>query len=126
MREHGFIAEDKELAIFGIAENRKRALIRGLNVTYSRITIDLVAKAFYDGFIPLALVHMGVLHELDIPHWVVVVDVRNDRVAFNDPYPPKGGRNVCLSREEFQLMLDDIGTQTGLSPSVIFIKKCKR
>ncbi|MGZ3593980.1 MAG: peptidase C39 family protein [Syntrophales bacterium] len=116
--------EDEDLAVFGIAENKKRALGRGLTVVYSRLTVVRVAKSFHEGFIPMALVHMGVVHQLDIPHWVVVTDVGDDHVAFNDPYPPKGGKNICVTREEFQQMLGNVGTRIGLSPSVIFIRNC--
>jgi len=116
--------EDEALTVFGIAENKKRALGRGLTVVYGRVTVERVAKSFHEGFIPLALVHMGVVHELDIPHWVVVTDVGDDYVAFNDPYPPKGGKNIRVSREEFRQMLGDVGTRFGLSPSVIFIRNC--
>jgi hypothetical protein len=124
MQELRLTPEDEDLAVFGIAENKKRALGRGLTVVYSRLTVERVAKSFYEGFIPIALVHMGVVHQLDIPHWVVVTDVGDDHVTFNDPYPPKGGNNICVSREEFQQMLGDVGTLIGLSPSVIFIRNC--
>jgi hypothetical protein len=125
LREHNFTAEDARLALFGIGENRKRALGRGLTVEYQRLTVERVARSFREGFIPMALVHMGVVHQLDIPHWVVVTDAGEEHIAFNDPYPPKGGKGICVSREEFQKMLDDVGTRIGLSPSVIFIRHCK-
>jgi hypothetical protein len=124
LREHSFTPEDARLAVFGIAENRKRALGRGLTVEYSRLTVERVARSFSEGFIPIALVHMGVVHQLDIPHWVVVTDVGEEHVAFNDPYPPKGGKGIRVSREEFQKMLDDVGPRIGLSPSAIFIRNC--
>ena len=126
LREHGFTPEDANLAVFGIAENKKRALGRGLTVQYGRLTVERVAKSCSEGFIPVALVHMGVVHQLDIPHWVVVTDAGEDHIAFNDPYPPKGGKNICVSREEFQQMLDHVGTRIGLSPSVIFIRNCNQ
>lgn len=122
MQEIRLTPEDEDLAVFGIAENKKRALGRGLTVVYSRLTVGRVAESFHEGFIPMALVHMGVVHQLDIPHWVVVTDVGNDHVAFNDPYPPKGGKNIRVTREEFQQMLGNVGTRIGLSPSVIFIR----
>ena len=122
--ERSLTSEDEDLAVFGIAENKKRALGRGLTVVYGRVTVEQVAKSFHEGFIPLALVHMGVVHDLDIPHWVVVTDVGDDYVAFNDPYPPKGGKNIRVSREEFRQMFGDVGTRFGLSPSVIFIRNC--
>ena len=44
-------------------------------------------------------------------------------VTFNDPYPPKGGKDIRVSHEDFQRMLDDIGTRIGLSPSVLFVRQ---
>lgn len=122
--EHSFTPEDARLAIFGIAENRKRALGRGLMLTHRRLTVERVASSFSEGFITIALVHMGVVHQLDIPHWVVVTDIGADYVAFNDPYPPKGGMGISVTHDEFQRMLDDVGTRIGLSPSAIFIWNC--
>jgi hypothetical protein len=125
LREYSFTPEDARLTVFGIAENRKRALDRGLTIEYGRLTVKRVAGSFGEGFIPVALVHMGVVHQLDIPHWVVVTGVGKDHVTFNDPYPPKGGKGIRVRREEFQKMLDDVGSRIGLSPSVIFIRNCK-
>lgn len=125
LREYSFTPEEASLAVFGIGENRKRALSRGLTVEYGRLTVERVAGSFSDGFIPVALVHMGVVHQLDIPHWVVVTDAGEDHVAFNDPYPPKGGKNIRVRREEFQKMLGDVGTRIGLSPSVVLVRNCK-
>ena len=122
LREHRFTPEDAKLAVFGIAENRKRALARGLTVEHKPLTVERVVKYFSEGFIPMALIHMGVVHQLDIPHWVVVTDAGEDHVVFNDPYPPKGGKGIRVSWEEFQKMLGDIGTRIGLSPSTLFIK----
>jgi hypothetical protein len=122
LREYSFTPEDANLAVFGAAENKKRARHRGLTVEYKRLTVEKVAKFFNEGLIPIALVHMGVVHQLDIPHWVIVTDVGDDHVTFNDPYPPKGGKGICVSQEEFQKMLDDVGTRIGLSPSTIFIR----
>jgi hypothetical protein len=121
-RERRFTAEEASLTVFGIAENRKRALRRGLAVERARVTVERIGAFFSQGFIPVALVHMGIVHQLDIPHWVVVTDLGERQVAFNDPYPPKGGRGIRVSREEFQQMLDDVGARIGLSPSVIFVK----
>lgn len=123
LREYRFTPEDARLALFGIRENVKRALVRGLTVTYGRLTIERIEGLFSEGFIPMALVNMGVVHQYDVPHWVVVTDIGEDHVAFNDPYPPKGGKDIRVSREEFQKMVDDIGSRIGMSPSVLFIKK---
>lgn len=125
-REHVTIMPaDVDLAVFGVKENKKRALERGLNAAYGKVTVHRIAKHFQEGFIPLALVHMGVVHQLDIPHWVVVTYVGDSHVTFNDPCLPKGGKDIRVNRDEFQKMLGDVGPQNGLSPSVIFIRNCR-
>jgi hypothetical protein len=122
-RVNPFTPEEMSLTIFGIAENRKRALRRGLSLEHRRPMVERIAERVGEGFVPIALVHMGIVHRLDTPHWVVVVDVGEDQVTFNDPYPPKGRKNIRLGRPEFQKMVDDIGNRIGLSPSVIFVRK---
>ena len=64
---------------------------------------------------------MGVVHSLNIPHWVVVTDADEELVRFNDPYPPKGRKGISLPHTKFQKILDDIGTRIGLSTSVLFV-----
>ena len=120
-----FTREDVNLSVFGVGENKKRALNRGLKISYGRLTVDRMARSFRKGFIPIALVHMEVIHQLNFPHWVVVTDTGDDNVDFNDPYPPKGGKGIRVRKEQFQRMLDDIGTRIGLSPSIIFIRNCR-
>lgn len=122
LEEHSFTPEDGELALFGIGENQRRALARGLTIIHDHPTIERIAALSQEGYLPIALVHMGVVHQYDIPHWVVVAGIEEDSVAFNDPYPPKGGKNLRVSCRDFQRMLDDIGTRIGLSPSVLFAR----
>jgi hypothetical protein len=102
-------------------QNRKRALERGLSVRYKRPVVEDIAIGVGDGFVPISLVHMGVVHSLNIPHWVVVTSVDENSVVFNDPYPPKGKRGLKLSHIKFQKILDDIGTRIGFSPSTLFV-----
>ena len=122
LQHHGFSAEEAELTVFGMAENRKRALARGVPVQRTRPTVELVSRRIHEGWLPIALVHMGVVHRLDIPHWVVVAEAGPDGVTFNDPYPPKGRQGNRVSRAQFQTMLDDIGSKSGMSPSVVFVR----
>jgi hypothetical protein len=121
LRDYRFTQEDGRLALFAVDENRRRALARGLVVAYRKVSVETVARALDEGFIPIALVSMAVVHQYDIPHWVVVTAMEADRVTFNDPYPPKGGKAIRVSREEFQKMLDDIGSQLGMSPSFLLV-----
>jgi hypothetical protein len=118
-----FSSEEIELSFYGMGENRRRALSRNLPVQYKRPLIGDIVHGVQDGFVPIALVHMGVVHHLNIPHWVVITDADGEKVVFNDPYPPKGRRGLALSHRKFQKILDDIGTRIGMSPSVLFTRK---
>jgi hypothetical protein len=118
-----FSREEVELSLFGMKQNRERALRRRLKVTFSRPVVNDILAGLRDDFVPVALVHMGVVHSLNIPHWVVVTDADQESVRFNDPYPPKGRKGIRLSHVKFQKILDDIGIRIGLSPSIVFVRR---
>jgi hypothetical protein len=118
-----FTAEDVELSFFGIRENQRRTLTRGLSVTYKWPTVTDIVRGILEGYVPIALVHMGVVHSLNVPHWVVVTGADDQKVAFNDPYPPKGRKGLTLPHAKFQKILDDIGTRIGMSPSILLVRK---
>ena len=118
----GFTLQEAELSIFGIRQNKLRALSRNLPVQYKRPRVREIARAVDSGYLPIALVHMGVVHSLNIPHWVVVTDVDEKWVVFNDPYPPKGRKGLRLSKVKFQEILDDIGIKIAMSPSVLLVR----
>ena len=120
---NSFSSEEIDLSLFGMKENRERAARRKLPVTYKRPVVADILRGVRDGYVPIALVHMGVVHSLNIPHWIVITDADKEKVIFNDPYPPKGRKGLRLSHLKFQKILDDIETRIGLSPSVLFIKK---
>jgi hypothetical protein len=118
-----YSSENVELSLFGMKQNQLRALKRRLRVTFKRPVVNDVIRGLREGFVPICLVHMGVVHSLNIPHWVVVTDADAELVQFNDPYPPKGRKGISLSHAKFQKILDDVGTKIGLSPSILFIRK---
>jgi len=117
-----FSREEVELSLFGMKQNRARALKRHLKIVFKRPTVEDIITWLDEGFAPIALVHMGVVHSLNIPHWVVVTSADHEEVRFNDPYPPKGQKGIRLSPVKFQKILDDIGTRIGLSPSIVFVR----
>lgn len=118
LRRH-YSPEEIQISLFGMKENQRRALKRHLAVQYERPLVIDVVRAAQKGDVPIALVHMGVVHHLNIPHWVVVTDADEQNVSFNDPYPPK--RGLALPHRKFQKILDDIGTCIGMSPSILFV-----
>ena len=118
-----FSSEEIDLSMFGMRDNKQRAIRRNLAVTYKRPVVSDILRGVRNGYVPIALVHMGVIHSLNIPHWIVVTDADEEQMVFNDPYPPKGRKGLRLPHVKFQKILDDIGTRIGLSPSVLFVKK---
>lgn len=118
-----FSQEEIELSFFGMRENKRRADDRKLRVQYTRPVVAHILRGVREGFVPVALVHMGVIHSLNIPHWVVVTDANEEEVVFNDPYPPKGRCGLILPHPKFQKILDDIGTRIGFSPSILFVRE---
>lgn len=118
-----FSSEEIQLSLFGMRENQRRALGKGLRVTFRRPVVSEVIRAVREGFVPIALVHMGVIHSLNIPHWVVVTDADEKEITFNDPYPPRGRKGLRLPHVKFQKILDDIGTRIGFSPSILFVRR---
>ena len=115
--------EEVDLSLFGMRQNQLRALRRRLKVTFRRPLVNDIIRGLREGFVPICLVHMGVVHSLNIPHWVVVIDADEKLVRFNDPYPPKGRKGISLSQAKFQKILDDIGIKIGLSPSILFVRR---
>jgi hypothetical protein len=119
----GFTFEESELSMFGVRQNRLRALARNLSVQYTRPEVQHIVGAVKTGYAPMALVHMGIVHSLNIPHWVVVTDADEKTVTFNDPYPPKGRKGLRLPNIKFQKIIDDIEVRIGMSPSVLLVRR---
>lgn len=123
LKAGGYARAEIELADYGVRENQKNALARGLRVEYTRPFVANIADVIEESVISIALVHMGVVHSLNIPHWVVVTAVDGKKVFFNDPYPPKGRKRISLSHSKFQQIIDDVGRRIGLSPSTLLVEK---
>jgi len=120
-----FSSEEVELSLYGMRQNRARALRRRLKVITKRPIVSDIIRAMREGYVPIVLVHMGVIHSLNIPHWVVVTGADHEVVYFNDPYPPKGRKGLTLSHAKFQKIIDDIGTRIGFSPSALLVRRLR-
>jgi len=122
LARNGFDPEEVRMARFGMQENRRRALSRGLTVKHELPTVARIQARIREGYVPIALVHMGVVHRLDVPHWVVVTEVAEGRVVFNDPYRPRGHKGIRLHPDTFQKILDDVEARVGMSPAAVFAR----
>ncbi len=126
-------AQEASLAIFANHENRRRAVQGGARISFRAPRFEDVADGLDQGWIPIPLVHMGVVHRLDIPHWNVVVGIRygpgngwkrddgDARVTIHDPYPPRGKAFLTLSRSRFEKAMDDIAGKMWSSRSLLLV-----
>lgn len=122
LRERGFAEEEVALAEFGMRDNRRRARERGLPVSYGGLTVERVVEGFRKGDVPIVLVHMGIVHQLEIAHWIVVTGAGERRLTFHDPYPPKGGRHLGLDWGPFRQMFEGVGA-LGHNPAALFVRR---
>lgn len=106
-----FEPEEIRLGEWAMEDNLRRARDRGVDEALRAPRFGDVVEALEEGALPIPMVHMGLVHGEDIPHWVVVTDVAADdeRVTFHDPYPPKGCAGIVRSREEFWSIVEEIG-----------------
>ena len=129
-----FSREEAELARFAIQDNHERARRRGVSIRFRAPRFEDIADGLRDGWIPLPLVHMGVVHRLDIPHWNVVTGIQepvdgrsvDTIVEFHDPYPPKGRARLRMPRARFEKMMKDIRDRMDSSRSLVLVRARQR
>lgn len=100
--------EEVELGEWAMRDNLRRARQRGVLEEIRAPTLGDVEDAVRQGRVPICLVHMGLLHGEDVPHWVVPTRIGDDEVTFHDPYPPKGRADVTFDRQEFWSIVEDV------------------
>lgn len=109
------------LAYYAADEVRREARSLGLEEVPRIPDLQDVRAMLEAGSVPLALVHMGIVHDYDVPHWVVVTGLGDGWVRLNDPYPPKGRRNLEVSTRAFLKMLADVRPRIGMPRSILEI-----
>lgn len=113
--------EDARLAAWSSKEARREAVAKGAEVVDRAPTVDDVATALEEGWVPNCLVGMQEVHDEEIPHWVVAYRIDEEGVHFHDPYPPAGRDGLVRARDRFQRMLDDIA-ELGASRALVLVR----
>lgn len=111
--------EDRKLIEWAVVEQRARARKLGARVQVRRPELRDISDALASGRVPVALVHMGLVHDYDVPHWVVVTGMDPRHAWIHDPYPPKGKAGLRLTHAELMQIIDDIGRKMRAARSVV-------
>jgi len=115
--------KDREVVLFTVKELLKRAKKSGLKIIYKNPSFEEIRKVISKKEIPIFMIHMGLIHKINAFHWVIITGIENDKIWLNDPYPPKGKKNLELSLEEFTKILNEIKKRKIYTKMLVVKKK---
>ncbi len=115
--------EGAELATFSIRSSYRRAKGLGVRVVFRKPNVRDAVWAMEKGDVPISLVSMHVVHGFDIPHWVVVTGKTNSGFMINDPYPPKGHKDLEVTDSQLAEMIEGISTKLESSRSMLIASR---
>jgi hypothetical protein len=113
--------EDATLARWSSKQARQECQAEDATIHEQAPGVDDVEAALAEGWVPNCLVGMDEVHDEEIPHWVVVVGVDDEKVYVHDPYPPRGQANLELSRAAFASMLEQ-PKRMNCSRAIVFAR----
>ena len=115
--------EEKELTLFAIKDQKEKALSLGLKLIKRDPNLEDIEEALSENKLPIALVDMTVVHKLRIPHWVIVTGMNDEVGWINDPYPPKGKKNLRLKLDHCEKMMSDFSKHFKSEKSLLLVEQ---
>lgn len=113
--------EEKELTLFAMGDQKKKALFLGLELLKRDPKLGDIEQALSENKLPIALVDMTVVHKMKIPHWVIITGM-DDKVGWiNDPYRPKGKKNLRLKLKLIEKMMSDFAKHFNSDKSLLLV-----
>ncbi|MDO8660647.1 MAG: peptidase C39 family protein [Candidatus Woesearchaeota archaeon] len=113
--------EDAELSVWSAQDLLKKALQKGMTQVNKKPTIQDLSNAIKEGAIPLVMINMRRLHNIDSPHWITVSEVTACEVIFHDPFVETGA-NTKTSYELFNHLMSDLEEKQFCPRAVIIAK----
>ncbi len=113
--------EEKELTLFAMKDQKAKALSLGLNLIKRDPNLDDIEDALSANKLPIPLVDMTVVHKLKIPHWVIVTGMDDNGSWINDPYPPKGKKNLRIRLDQCEKMMSDFAKHFKSEKSLVLV-----
>jgi len=115
--------EEKKLTLFAIKDQKEKALSLGLKLIKRDPNLEDMEEALSENKLPIALVDMTVVHKLRIPHWVIVTGMNDEVGWINDPYPPKGKKNLRLKLDHCEKMMSDFSKHFKSEKSLLLVEQ---
>lgn len=113
--------EEKDLATFAMRDQKRKALLLGLKLIKRDPNLNDIEQAISQDKLPIALVDMTVVHKMRIPHWVIITGM-NDKVGWiNDPYHPKGKKNLRLKLSLIEKMMRDFAKHFNSREALLLV-----
>jgi ABC-type bacteriocin/lantibiotic exporter with double-glycine peptidase domain len=113
--------EEKEVTIFTSKELYKKARRLGMKVKFKDPTIDDIHLAIEKNSIPLVMVHAGVIHKIDSPHWIIVTGIEKEKVWVNDPLKPLGKKDLLITTSHLNKMMNDLKAKSEINKRILVI-----
>ena len=122
MSEKLAAGENKEITLFTSQTLLKKAIDIGLNLFDKSPNLEDIENALSKNQIPIVMVNMKLLHNIDSPHWIIVSGMNKENLWINDPYN-KNGRDFVIKRKEILQMMDDLKKYSGIEKRMLLIFK---
>ncbi len=114
--------ENKETAVATSKHLLEKSVRMGTKIIDKSPEIRDIERALSSGQIPLLMINMKSIHNVDSPHWIVVSGFDKDGLWINDPYSKKGG-NMKISRKAIRKTMADLNRISNMAPRMLIISK---
>ena len=114
--------ENKQIAESTSKELFKKAAVKGMKLINKSPDIRDIEIALEASKIPLVMVNMKLLHNIDSPHWIVATGFDRDNIWINDPYN-KRGKGVKITKKNTLKMMTDFKKYSGLDKRILVVSK---
>jgi predicted double-glycine peptidase len=116
-------SESKEISLFAAKNLFNEAKSLGSKIEHRDPIIDDIKITIQEKRVPIVLIHMGIIHDKDTLHFVVVSGIENDRVWINDPYSSKGRKDINLELTDFKKMMNETWGKRRIYKRLLVIYK---
>ena len=113
---------NREIALFTSKRLLKEARKRGMRIIDTSPDMKDIEKALAADSIPIVMINMRLLHNLNSPHWVIVIGLDERLVWINDPYDRKG-KGLSIAKENFLEMMNDLNKYTQIDKRILLVSK---
>ncbi len=112
--------EDREIALFTSKRLFEKA--KEMKLIDKNPELKDIEEVILNNRIPIVMIHMKLLHNIDSPHWVIVTGFSKDNLWINDPYN-KNGKDILVKKNKFLEMMGDLEKYSEMGKRVLVVWK---